>query len=166
VKRHKKTKRPQTPHYWTKFERGVIPPTEIALAQETWGLSETEAQEMAAGEHWINNRYQVHKRVYEYEDGRPSVIWLSIKRRDRQPIHDWRALQRIKNELVGPECEAIELYPAESRLVDTSSQYHLFVVADPTFRFPFGFHERLVVANPGGKARQRPFPPDYPGIIT
>jgi hypothetical protein len=37
-------------------------------------------------------------------------------------VHDWRDLQRIKNQLVGPECEAVELYPAESRKVDTANQ--------------------------------------------
>src|SRR5262245_53475080 len=41
--------------------------------------------------------------------------WLSIKRIDKNPIHDWRVLQAIKNALLGEECEAVELYPAESR---------------------------------------------------
>ena len=41
-------------------------------------------------------------------------------------IHDWRHFQLIKNELVGEEIEAIELYPAESRLHDTANQFHLF----------------------------------------
>jgi len=36
------------------------------------------------------------------------------------------------------------LYPAESRRVDTSNQYHLWVMKDPMFKFPFGFKERMV----------------------
>ena len=88
------------------------------------------------------------------------MIHLSIKRNDRQPIHDWRDLQRIKNELVGPEFEAVELYPAESRMVDGANQFHLWVIIDPAVRFPFGFAERLVSENPGEGAVQRPFEPD------
>lgn len=95
----------------------------------------------------INDTYQVLiKKQYNHDTPEPELqlIWLSIKRLDKQPIHDWRHLQQIKNELVGPEAEAIELYPAESRLVDTANQYHLWVIPDITLRFPFGFGERIV----------------------
>ena len=87
---------------------------------------------------------------------------LSIRRNDREAVHDWRDLQRIKNELVGAECEGFELYPAESRLVDTANQYWLWVFLDQSFRLGVGFNERLV-ADSGGtstKARQRPFRDD------
>src|SRR5262245_60103678 len=57
-----------------------------------------------------------------------AVIWhLSIKRVDRQPIMDWRDLQAIKTALCGAEAEGIQLFTAESRVVDTSNQYHLWV---------------------------------------
>ena len=72
------------------------------------------------------------------------MVCLSIKRRDREPIHDWRHLQEIKNALVGEQCEAFELYPAEERLVDTANQYWLWCFADPTMRLPIGFTERSV----------------------
>jgi len=73
------------------------------------------------------------------------MVHLNIRRRDGGPImRDWRHFQQIKNELVGEECEAIELYPAESRKVDTTNKYHLYAVTDPTFRFPVGFDERDV----------------------
>jgi hypothetical protein len=99
------------------------------------------------------------------------VGWLSIKRLDRQPIRDWRDLQRIKNEICGPECEGVELYPAESRLVDTSNQYHLFVF-QPGVRLPFGFNERLVMEAKGkdpliARAEQRPWSDeDRPSDLT
>jgi hypothetical protein len=55
------------------------------------------------------------------------IVWhLSIKRNDKAPIMDWRDLQDIKNKLVGVETEAIQLFPAESRCVDSANQYHLF----------------------------------------
>ncbi len=149
---------------WEPFERAVIPRSEVEQAQRDFGLSETQMQELLQGEFWMNNLYQVEvRRIAPPEDRQvKALIWLSIRRRDREPIHDWRHIQRIKNEVIGPEYEAVELYPAESRKVDTSSQFHLFVVDDPTFRFPFGFQERLVMENPGGKAKQRPFDKDDP----
>jgi len=92
----------------------------------------------------MNDIYQVNIRRAEVGPGWPDMIHLSIKRRDKQPFHDWRVLQTIKNMIVGPENEGVELYPAESRLTDTSNQYHLFVLADKETRFPFGFRGRVV----------------------
>ncbi len=84
------------------------------------------------------------------------MIHLSIKRLDRQPVRDWRDLQQIKNELVGPECEGVELYPAESRLVDLANQFHLWVFADPTMRFPVGYTDNRQVSSMCiGSSRQR-----------
>jgi hypothetical protein len=57
---------------------------------------------------------------------KPGIKHISYHRRDRAPIRDWRVGQRVKNELAGPEWEAMELYPAESRVVDTSNEYHLY----------------------------------------
>lgn len=88
------------------------------------------------------------------------LVHLSIKRLDKEPIHDWRDLQEIKNQLVGHECEAIELYPKESRLVDTSNQFHLWVFADPETTLPVGWHIRLINDSPNvGDAKQRPRAP-------
>lgn len=86
-----------------------------------------------------NDKYQVAVRAVEWE-GVGKMVHLSIKRSDREPIHDWRDLQEIKNALVGPECEGVELYPAESRLYDTANQFHLWVFVNSEIRFPFGFH--------------------------
>jgi hypothetical protein len=88
------------------------------------------------------------------------VIWLSIKRRDKAPVHDWRDLQVIKNLIVGPEHEGFEIYPAESRLVDTANQYHVFVFLDPKVRLPVGFRTREVTGAEQAAAvgaRQRAF---------
>lgn len=113
-------------------------------------LTETGARDlldrdMAKCEYWLNDLYQVEVRR---EDG---SAHLNIRRRDGKAIfRDWRHFQEIKNQLVGPECEAVELYPAESRVVDTSNKYHLWCCTDPTFRFPFGFDKRHIeTANDG-----------------
>lgn len=144
---------------WTPFQR-VSAPEGLTEAQRQMirdlsGLDDEEPEAVFArmvSEHeiWMNSRYQVAIRAQGQE------VHLSIKRLDQLPIHDWRDLQRIKDELVGPECEALELYPANSRLVDTSTQYHLWAVRDPKFRFPFGYTEGLIMEEDRGGAAQRP----------
>jgi hypothetical protein len=96
--------------------------------------------DVAKCETWINDLYQVQKRVTD-----TGVIHLNIRRRDGAAvIRDWRHFQLIKNQLIGEECEAVELYPAESRKVDSSNKYHLYGVPDPTYRFSFGWQDRDV----------------------
>ena len=93
-----------------------------------------------------NNIYTVEIAKANVDFGEvKEMIYLSIKRNDKKAFHDWRVFQRIKNELAGPEHEAVELYPAESRKVDTANQYHLFVLPDSSMRFPFGFNDGVVV---------------------
>jgi len=106
---------------------------------------------------FINDQYQVIMR--EHPD---KSVWLAIVRRDREPVTDWRHKQQIKNQLCGPEREAMEIYPAESRLVDTNNQSHLFVLP-PEMTIPFGYSLRDVGDVPYGANKQRPFdepPPD------
>jgi hypothetical protein len=116
--------------------------TKRQLEEEVWGV-----------EYFINDLYQVAKRQIKTKDGTPvPMVQLNIRRRDGKPIfRDWRHFQWIKNELVGEECEAVELYPAESRLVDTSNKYHLWCFTDPTYRLPFGMQERDVIENDHAK---------------
>ena len=115
---------------------------------------------------WQGELYEVYEYKVLTEDVPGGyVTWLSIKRRDKDSVHDWRHLQWIKNTICGPEREACEIFPAESRLVDTSNQYHLWVLPEGKM-FPWGYVVRAVVkAEPAedvyerGKARQRPFEP-------
>ncbi len=91
------------------------------------------------GELFINEAYQVIRE-------RMGDWWhLSIKPL-KERRYRWRDFQCIKNELVGPEHEGVELHPAESRLVDTVDQYHLWVAVDPEYRFAFGFTEGRLIA--------------------
>lgn len=153
-------------HKWKPLQRAVYPPASeasdafIKIAMESFKVLTREAaiaaieKENANTEHWINDLYQVEVRRH-YSEG---YVHLNIRRRDGYPGRDWRHFQQIKNELVGPEHEAVELYPAESRLTDTSNKYHLYVCLDPKYRFPFGFTTRDVVygnENTNG-LRQRP----------
>jgi hypothetical protein len=70
---------------------------------------------------YANNIYTCIKRVDR------TLTWLSIKRNDIAAIHNWQHLQQIKNDVCGDECEAIEIYPPMSRIVDAANQYHLWV---------------------------------------
>ncbi len=120
------------------------------------------AAEANEAEIWRNSRYQVHV-VRNVPNGFhvPGVIWLSIKNvHSPRSRHDWRDLQRIKNELVGPECDAIEIYPAESRLHDAADQWHLWVFPEGA-PLPIGFLERYVSeSHPGPTGSQRKFDRD------
>lgn len=111
---------------------------------------------------WMNDVYTVE--VTMPREGEFPLIHLSIKRNDREPCHDWRDLQRIKNQLLGPTCEAVELYPASERVVDTANQYHLWGSRDPGFRFPIGFNSGRYVGGSDDAAKvgakQREFPDD------
>lgn len=116
-------------------------------------------------EHYVSRDYHVAVDK-QAEHGFPAlgpdgVIWhLSIKRHDREPMQDWRVLQRIKTEIAGAETEALELYPAESRVVDTANQYHLYAFVNCgmiPIGFPKGGRSDMSMENPtGGKSRQRP----------
>lgn len=121
-------------------------------------------------EAWGNDLYQAT--VQRWANG---CAYISVKRNDRHPIRDWRHLQAIKNEICGTECEAVELFPAESRLVDEANQYHLWVLPEGE-RWPLG-EQRRTLGTPddmqthnaesrargqAGKGRQRPWQPGLP----
>jgi len=80
-------------------------------------------------------------------------VHLTIRAVDGSARHDWRDFQRIKNELVGEEAEGVELYPSESRVVDTANHYHLWVFRE--HRFPFGMEARELSDGADGVS-QRP----------
>jgi hypothetical protein len=99
-------------------------------------------------EHWLSDEYWVvldkecKRALYQTFQGYP--LWhIEIRRRDGQPIRDWQIIQAIKNQVVGKEYEAVELYPAHYRLMDTCNKYHLWVLAPKEVterppRFPLG----------------------------
>lgn len=65
---------------------------------------------------------------------------LIIRRHDgaAEPF-PWAELQRIKDELLGSERVAVEVFPAQSQLVDDAHCRHLWVLPD-AFALPFGLH--------------------------
>jgi hypothetical protein len=100
------------------------------------------ARVRAETEMWRNNLYIAT--VRRREDG--SVESISVRRDDQSPVHPWRHLQWIKNDIAGPEAEAVNLHPAESRLLDTANQSWLWVLP-PGHHFPMGFNEGRIVSD-------------------
>jgi hypothetical protein len=118
---------------------------------------------------WANDIYEVMIYDAREEDAPPGsgITWLSIKRYDRAPIRNWRHFQQIKNEVCGPEREAVELFPSEARVADNANQYHLWVFPEG-MPIPFGFPTGMVLVRDdeveawnrqGGPGRQEPMQP-------
>lgn len=127
----------QPPEFFRGYCQGRIPDL-----FERMFLVERLVQAAAAPQVFLNNIYRVQVRR------EPPIVHLTITRLDGQPCKNWRHFQQIKNEIVGPEFEAVELFPAESRLVDMDNEYHLWVNGDAAFRFPFGYERRHVMNKP------------------
>jgi hypothetical protein len=116
-----------------------------------------------AAELWASDLYVVL--VDRDIDG--NVERLSIRRQDRRPVRDWRDMQRIKNQIAGPEVEAVELFPPQSRLVDSANQYWLWCLP-PGATLGFGFEDRLVSGSADAAefhAVQRDFYVDDPLLV-
>ncbi len=126
------------PRPWQPMRRAVpvILPELAEMARDDPALAKTIED---SGEMWKNDLYVVS--VRRFAEG--GVERLSIRRDDRKAARDWRHFQRIKNDIAGPEVEAVELFPAESRLVDSANQFWLWCMP-PGMQWPFGFKERAV----------------------
>ena len=131
---------------WTKFEKMKVNPDLVGHVDEVWK----------------NNRYEVQLEFMDKKKGKDGFVWLQLKDVNKEAIHDWREMQKIKNEIMGDEREAVELFPAESRLVDTSNQFHLFVMPLGE-KCGFGYGQRGVVVGHNnfvkgvGGSKQREF---------
>jgi hypothetical protein len=161
----------QTAKVWQPMERGPLSPDYVRAVYDV-ELDpcrvhfEAQVSDDVRIEVWSNDVYSA---VVEYLP--TEWAYITLKRHDRRAVRDWRHLQSIKNEVVGPEREAMEIFPAESRLMDTSNQYHLWVLPE-AMTIPVGQRTREVYTAADsnaarvaghGKARQRPF---QPGLST
>ena len=101
------------------------------------GKGSRRCKQVGADYAYVNSRYYVWVTFEKVPEGVPPAVHLSIRAHDRRCVHDWRDMQRIKNELCGPEADGIEIYPAESRLMDEANQFHLYVL-HPLVELPWG----------------------------
>lgn len=111
-------KKPPTKKKWIPLRRAIPNPSLLERGEEA-GVSI---------QVFVNDRYQVIATEYS-----PGQVHLDIKRNDRQPIANWRHLQQIKNEVCGTQSEGVQLFPAESRLLDEANSYHLYVLLNPPY---------------------------------
>jgi hypothetical protein len=141
---------------WTPFAQ-IDPPTGDELSNNRlWA-------EQGLAKWYANSIYLVRVIALRAPTPFGVVVCLTVRTHDHQPRHDWRELQRIKNEIAGDTTEAVEVYPSEDRVVDNSNLYHLFCfpqLATEDGLLPFGFTERLVTEGSGEAGKQRDFRPE------
>lgn len=84
--------------------------------------------------------YHVMSRLINTEWGKVEHVTISHGDVANGDI-PWSVKQEIKNELFGENRVAIEVFPAENRLVDVMDVYHLWVLPKK-FKMPFGIHPK------------------------
>jgi hypothetical protein len=76
--------------------------------------------------------------AYHWVFGGADWVQLSVRRHDHKPLRDhWAVLMAIKDQILGPDAEAVELYPSRVRLVDVEHTYHLWSPVNDVFEFGF-----------------------------
>jgi hypothetical protein len=95
---------------------------------------------------WENDLYEITVRIHHegWPLGGGPWVQLGICCLDGEPRHDWRDFQMIKNQLCGEEWEAVELFPAESRLCDPSNYYILWCAP----KIPLGMNNGRTIQTP------------------
>lgn len=122
---------------WTTFKR-LTPKT----VSERNRHPADDARSYVTETSWFeNSRYTVGVHGVPSGDRCPALWHLVIQRHDLQPpgAERYRDFMRIRDELIGAEHEALEMYPARSREVDTGNIYHLWVLQSASEAFPIGF---------------------------
>lgn len=74
-----------------------------------------------------NDLYSVQFYLEEVP-GYPLITRLLIRRNDGKAGVPWPHRQRIKDELAGPERQAVEVFPPADEVVDDANCYHLWVL--------------------------------------
>lgn len=73
---------------------------------------------------WPNDRYGVQLIVSN------GLHVLMVRRHDEGDDFPWRDLQRIKDELVGEDREAVQVFPKKSEIVDEADMAHIWLVPE------------------------------------
>ena len=68
-----------------------------------------------------------------------TIIHLIVFRTDAKPIRGWDDLQRVKNEVVGEDVWAYEVYPPEDYKVSTANARHLWCLMKGPLDFGYRF---------------------------
>ena len=115
--------------------------TDRSLSKPTKRQAKRQFKETCKEIFYANELYQATVDYSKWDaKSREGYIYISLKNHKRTTNVSWQHKQWIKNDICGEEMEAMELFPAESRLVNTANQYHLWVLD----KIPFGFNKRIV----------------------
>ena len=95
-------------------------------------VTDAQVATLMPDETWGNERYTAN--VHYLDGKRDGFVEIAVHNHNRTPPVPWRHLQQIKNEVVGPDREAVQLFPAEDRLLDTANEYWIYVY--PTGQAP------------------------------
>jgi hypothetical protein len=96
----------------------------VEVPREVWPIGCSGRRAMRF---WKNNKYTCTE--YPSRSTEHGLVrHLLIQRVTGERVARWDHLQRIKNETVGTEVVAIEVYPAESQVVNACHVYHLWVL--------------------------------------
>ena len=108
---------------WYRDQR-LADTTEMVRAQHP-DVTDAQVAALMPAETWGNDRYTVN--VHYLDGDRDGFVEVGVHNHNRTPHVPWRHLQQIKNEVLGPDREAVQLFPAEDRLVDTANEYWIYV---------------------------------------
>lgn len=128
---------------WQPMRKGTLNPASPMAQEASRGLTHYYAYRnprlrVTGVEAWGNDLY--NGVLVWFDDGSGH---FSFKRQDRAAVRDWRHVQSIKNEIAGPDREAVEIYPPESQLVDGANEYHLWILP-PGQICQLGFRNREI----------------------
>lgn len=89
---------------------------------------------LCASERWLDHAfvnliYSVQVSEFTTSLGVFTHLWIKRHKGDATSV-PWSSKQRIKDDLIGPERVAIEVFPAASELVDSADMYHLWVLPE------------------------------------
>lgn len=74
------------------------------------------------------------KKGWKTKDGKYKIWYdnirgfehLRIRRTDDKPVHNWMHMFTIKNDLLGADMVAVEIFPKRSEFIDGSNTYHIW----------------------------------------
>lgn len=84
---------------------------------------------------YVSKQASVQVSVFQHPEFK-KITHLWVRRHDDKPM-GWTQLQRIKNEIVGYDKMAIQVFPKTKNVVDQANMYHLWVFDS----FDFGINE-------------------------
>ena len=79
---------------------------------------------------YVGKKHSVQVSYLEHRTfGQITHLWL--RRHDSTPM-GWTEMQRIKNEILGENILAIQVFPPQKNVVDAANVYHLWCFPDGT----------------------------------